>query len=280
MQRLSGCLPGPPAYRRRALVNQVPQVGDCEQQCTWVICRAYSILMSALGLGRARARHFKLRSTTVPAGQRAVFACMRPPAAAERVSAISSTVSLPRALPRLKPCALVPPAGLPPPAHSHPTREWFHDGQLIHAAEQLQPDWPARPASGGRQAAAAPGAAGGPAVPGNPGLSPCGCVTPRMLRPRLDACRRLRHPPFSGRCSPPGTFCLLPAAPKLFQADAPLDQMDPEIAGIIRNEKKRQVLPQRRAVLSAGLPLPATQPRPTAAQPPLRGCGVGCSGPW
>ena len=186
----------------------------------------------------------------------------------------------PRALPRLKPCALVPPAGLPPPAHSHPTREWFHDGQLIHAAGQLQPDWPARPASGGRQAAAAPGAAGGPAVPGNPGLSPCGCVTPRMLRPRLDACRRLRHPPFSGRCSPPGTFCLLPAAPKLFQADAPLDQMDPEIAGIIRNEKKRQVLPQRRAVLSAGLPLPATQPRPTAAQPPLRGCGVGCSGPW
>ena len=40
--------------------------------------------------------------------------------------------------------------------------------------------------------------------------------------------------------------------------------MDPEIAGIIRNEKKRQVLPQRRAAVQfAGRPPPACQPTAT-----------------
>jgi hypothetical protein len=35
--------------------------------------------------------------------------------------------------------------------------------------------------------------------------------------------------------------CALLAAPKLFQYDGPLDEVDPEIASIIRNEKERQV---------------------------------------
>ena len=42
----------------------------------------------------------------------------------------------------------------------------------------------------------------------------------------------LRGPRLKTRC---------PAAPKLFQYDGPLDEVDPEVASIIRNEKQRQV---------------------------------------
>lgn len=47
--------------------------------------------------------------------------------------------------------------------------------------------------------------------------------------------------------------CALPdAEPKLFQYDGPLDEVDPEIASIIRNEKNRQV---GRACTPVPLPL-------------------------
>lgn len=59
----------------------------------------------------------------------------------------------------------------------------------------------------------------------------CMCVPPAATPPPRRRCN-------AAVAAPP---CCLPAAPKLFQYDGPLDEVDPEIASIIRSEKQRQV---------------------------------------
>ncbi|EFN54918.1 hypothetical protein CHLNCDRAFT_35692 [Chlorella variabilis] len=59
------------------------------------------------------------------------------------------------------------------------------------------------------------------------------------LRSAITTQRPSRQPRAGLQCR--ATLASPPAAPKLFQYDGPLDEVDPEIASIIRSEKQRQV---------------------------------------
>ncbi len=98
--------------------------------------------------------------------------------------------------------------------------------------------WPAQqPEARRRQADSAPCCQGLHALCCYPGGAPIWQVGRRML-----SVLRCMLPPAAGRRRLQTVACsCAAAAPKMFQYDGPLDEVDPEVAAIIRNEKKRQV---------------------------------------
>ena len=67
------------------------------------------------------------------------------------------------------------------------------------------------------------------------------CWVGGRMRPSRATCRRQPALWAVSPSSPPATLPCTPAVPKMFQVDGTLDEVDPEIASIIRHEKERQV---------------------------------------